>query len=257
MDRTDEMDAVFKALADPHRRLLLDLLFQQDGQTLLQLQRHLPMTRFGCMKHLQVLEEAGLIATRKVGREKFHYLNPVPIRLMQERWVSKYAEPWMQALLGLKFTLEGTPMNQKPSRVYQLFIRTTPERLWQALTDGELTQHYFFKGRVESTWQPGSPYRYHNPLGGIDIEGEVLEVDPPRRLVTTFQPVWDQQVAGSPSSTVTWEIVPLGEACRLSVTHEGFDPDTFASAGMDLGWAQVLSGLKTFLETGQPLVVGS
>lgn len=100
MDKTDEMDAVFKALADSHRRLLLDVLFQQDGQTLLQLQQHLPMTRFGCMKHLQVLEEAGLITSRKVGREKFHYLNPVPIRLIQERWVSKYAEPWIQALLG-------------------------------------------------------------------------------------------------------------------------------------------------------------
>src|SRR5215472_5313722 len=105
MDKTDEMDAVFKALADPHRRLLLDLLNQQDGQTLLQLQRHLPITRFGCMKHLQVLEGAGLLTSRKVGREKFHYLNPFPIRLIQERWVSKYAQPWMQNLLGLKFSL--------------------------------------------------------------------------------------------------------------------------------------------------------
>ena len=93
MDQVDEMDRVFKALADPSRRLLLDSLFQRDGQTLLELQQNLPMTRFGCMKHLKVLEEAGLVAARKVGREKFHYLNPVPIQQIQERWVSKYL-PW-------------------------------------------------------------------------------------------------------------------------------------------------------------------
>lgn len=139
MNQNDEMDTVFKALADPHRRLLLDLLFQRDGQTLWELQQRLPMTRFGCMKHLKVLEEAGLVTSHKVGREKFHYLNPVPIQLIQERWVNKYAEPWAHGLLGLKFTLEGTPMHQKPSRVYEIFIRSTPERLWQVLTDGEFT----------------------------------------------------------------------------------------------------------------------
>jgi uncharacterized protein YndB with AHSA1/START domain/DNA-binding transcriptional ArsR family regulator len=255
MDNTDEMDAVFKALADPHRRLLLDLLFQQDGQTLLQLQKHLPMTRFGCMKHLQVLEDAGLITSRKAGREKFHYLNPVPIRLIQERWVSKYAEPWMQALLGLKFTLEEKSMNQKPTRVYQLFIRTTPQRLWQALTDGELTQQYYFNTRVESTWEPGSSYRYIYPSGEIALDGEILEIDPPRKLVTTFKPTWDQRIAEGSPSTVTWEIVPMGEVCKLSLIHEGVDPETFTSAGLDLGWTQVISGLKTFLETGQSLVI--
>ena len=255
MDKANEMDAIFKALADPHRRLLLDLLFQQDGQTLLQLQQHLPMSRFGCMKHLQVLEEAGLITTRKIGREKFHYLNPIPIRLIQERWVSKYAEPWMQALLGLKFALEETPMEQKPAHVYQLFIRTTPQHLWQALTDGELTQQYYFNSRVDSTWEPGSPYRYFNSSGGVDIEGEILEIDPPRKLVTTFKPTWEQRLAEGFPSTVTWEIVPMGEVCKLSLIHEGVDPETFGSAGLDLGWTQVISGLKTLLETGQPLVV--
>jgi uncharacterized protein YndB with AHSA1/START domain/DNA-binding transcriptional ArsR family regulator len=255
MDNTDEINAVFKALADPHRRLLLDLLFQQDGQTLLQLQQHLPMTRFGCMKHLQVLEDAGLITSRKVGREKFHYLNPVPIRLLQERWVSKYAEPWVQTLLGLKFTLEETPMDQKPTHVYQLFIRTTPERLWQALTDGEFTQQYYFNTRVESTWEPGSSYRYTYLNGDLALEGEILEIDPPRKLVTTFKPTWDQRLAEGSPSTVTWEIVSMGEVCKLSLIHEGVDPETFASAGLDLGWTQVISGLKTFLETGQPLVI--
>lgn len=100
------MDAVFRALADPTRRKLLDKLFEQDGQTLSALERRLPMTRFGVMKHLRVLEEANLVTTRKRGREKLHFLNPVPIQLVYERWVSKYAEPWAAALTGLKRELE-------------------------------------------------------------------------------------------------------------------------------------------------------
>ena len=101
------MDDVFRALADPTRRSLLDELFHEDGQTLSALEQRLPMTRFGVMKHLKVLEEAGLVVTRKRGREKLHFLNPVPIRLIHDRWVSKYAEPWVSGLTGLKDELEG------------------------------------------------------------------------------------------------------------------------------------------------------
>ena len=100
------MDAVFRALADPTRRSLLDELFKHDGQTLSALGARLPMTRFGVMKHLRVLEEAGLVTTRRRGREKLHFLNPVPIRLIHDRWVSKYAEPWAAALSGLKKNIE-------------------------------------------------------------------------------------------------------------------------------------------------------
>jgi DNA-binding transcriptional ArsR family regulator len=100
------MDAVFKALADSTRRGLLDELFKQDGQTLSALEGRVPMTRFGVMKHLRVLEEASLVTTQKRGREKLHFLNPVPIRLIHDRWVSKYAEPWAATLTGLKETLE-------------------------------------------------------------------------------------------------------------------------------------------------------
>jgi DNA-binding transcriptional ArsR family regulator len=102
------VDAVFKALADPTRRDLLDALFVEDGQTLTALEERVPMTRFGVMKHLKVLEEAGLVVTRKRGREKLHFLNPVPIRLIQDRWVSKYAEPWAAALAELKTQLEDS-----------------------------------------------------------------------------------------------------------------------------------------------------
>jgi DNA-binding transcriptional ArsR family regulator len=102
------VDAVFKALADQTRRDLLDALFAQDGQTLTALEQQVPMTRFGVMKHLKVLEEAGLVVTRKRGREKLHFLNPVPIRLIHDRWVSKYAEPWAAALTELKAELEDS-----------------------------------------------------------------------------------------------------------------------------------------------------
>src|SRR5580692_10557400 len=125
-----ELDEVFKALADPTRRSLLDALFREDGQTLSALEARLPMTRFGVMKHLKVLEEAGLVVTRKRGREKLHFLNTVPIRLIHDRWVSKYAEPWAAALSGLKRTLEDKSME----KYFEIYIKTTPEHLWQAIT---------------------------------------------------------------------------------------------------------------------------
>src|SRR5512140_474971 len=124
------VDDVFRALADPTRRSLLDELFREDGQTLSSLDGHFSMTRFGVMKHLKVLEEAGLVVTKKQGREKLHYLNPVPIRLVHDRWVSKYAEPWAAGLVGLKRELED-----QMEKVFEIYIRTTPERLWEAITD--------------------------------------------------------------------------------------------------------------------------
>src|SRR3954468_22777669 len=145
------MDGVFRALAAPPRRSLLDELFKEDGQSLSALEGRLPMTRFGVMKHLKVLEEAGLVTTKKRGREKLHFLNPVPIRLVHDRWVSKYAEPWAEALSGLKHNLEENLME----KVFEIYIKTTPERLWQAITDSELRQKYTFGVGVESDWTEG------------------------------------------------------------------------------------------------------
>src|SRR5437764_1422574 len=176
------MDEVFRALADPTRRSLLDELFKEDGQTLSALEERLPMTRFGVMKHLKVLEEAGLVVTRKRGREKLHFLNPVPIRLVHDRWVSKYAEPWAATLSGLKRRLEDKTME----KVFEIYIKTTPERLWEAITDTELRRKYQFGGGVRSEWTPGSRYELSHPRGGVLAEGENLEVDPPRRLVQSF-----------------------------------------------------------------------
>src|SRR3954470_13243923 len=113
------VDAVFKALADPTRRALLDELYREDGQTLHALEERFAMSRFGVMKHLKQLEEAGLVVTRRQGREKLHFLNPVPIRLVHDRWVSKYAEPWVAGLSDLKTRLEN-PME----KVFEIYIRT-------------------------------------------------------------------------------------------------------------------------------------
>jgi uncharacterized protein YndB with AHSA1/START domain len=242
------MDEVFKALADPTRRSLLDQLFEQDGQTLGALEGRLPMTRFGVMKHLRVLEEAGLVTTRKHGREKLHFLNPVPIRLVHDRWVSKYAEPWAAALTGLKHELEDRTME----KVFEIYIKTTPERLWEAITSEELRQKYSFGVGVSSDWAEGSTYEAVHPGAGIKIsEGENLEVDPPRRLVQSFTALWSEQVKGEGTSRVTWEIEQVEDSCRLTVTHgelrEGANSELYG------GWPMILSGLKTLLETGETL----
>ncbi|HEX6458071.1 MAG TPA: metalloregulator ArsR/SmtB family transcription factor [Thermoleophilaceae bacterium] len=242
------MDDVFKALADPTRRSLLDELFREDGQTLTALEERLPMTRFGVMKHLKVLEDAGLVTTRKRGREKLHFLNAVPIRLVHDRWVSKYAEPWAAALTGLKRDLEDKTME----KVFEIYIKTTPERLWEAITSSEMRQKYNFGMGVESDWTPGSRYTaVHVNAPGPLAEGENLEVDPPRRLVQSFHALWGEDVAAEGTSRVTWEIEPVGDSCRLVVTHdqlaEGANEQLFG------GWPMILSGLKTLLETGELL----
>ena len=190
---------MFRALADPTRRSLLDELFAEDGQTLGALEDRFSMTRFGVMKHLKQLEEAGLVVTKRRGREKLHFLNPVPIRLVHDRWVSKYAEPWSAALSGLKHRLEN-PME----KVFEIYIRTTPERLWEAITDPEIRSRYNFGVSVTSDWKPGSRIETaHAKADGPLGEGEVLEADPPRRLVHTMVALWDDEVKREGTSRVT------------------------------------------------------
>ena len=205
------------------------------------------MTRFGVMKHLKQLEDAGLVVTKRRGREKLHFLNPVPIRLVHDRWVSKYAEPWVASLSGLKKTLES-PME----KVFEIYIRTTPERLWEAITDSEIRSKYNFGAGVSSDWTPGSRLEMGaTNANGLLGEGEVLEVDPPRRLVHTLVALWSDEVKSEGSSRVTWEIEPIVDSCRLTVTHDelsdGANPEIFG------GWPMILSGLKTWLETGELL----
>ena len=242
------MDAVFRALADPTRRSLLDELFKLDGQTLTALERRLPMTRFGVMKHLKALEEANLVVTKRRGREKLHFLNPVPIRLVHDRWVSKYAEPWAATLSELKQAIEEEFME----KVFEIYIKTTPDRLWEAITNSELRRQYNFGVGVVSDWTSGSRYEAVHPGAGVTIAaGENLEVDPPRRLVQSFMALWSDDVKAEGTSRVTWEIEPVGDSCRLTVTHDQLRED--ANEELYGGWPMILSGLKTLLETGETL----
>ncbi len=247
------MDEVFRALADPNRRLLLDRLFERDGQSLVELQGYLPMTRFGAMKHLRILEAAGLVTTRRVGRTKLHYLNPVPIRLVHDRWISRYAEPIVAQLSALKAGLEE-PMGVAPRHVYEIFIRTTPERLWRAITDPADTRLYFYDSEVQSDWNVGSRLTYLEH-GDLQLDCKIIEIDPPRRLVHSFTAAYDPELAAERPSRVTWEIEKMGDACRLTVVHDDFDAETRTYHEVEHGWTHILSGLKTLLETGQPLVI--
>ena len=256
------MDEVFKALADPIRRLLLDRLRKREGQTLNELCQGIELTRFGVMKHLRVLEEAQLVVTRRVGREKHHYLNRVPIRRIHDRWVSRYTAPIAAALLDLKHSLEG-PMADDTTQIYQVFIRTTPERLWQALTDPDWTRRYFFNTRVASSFEAGAPISYTLPDGNPAVEGEVLFADPGKKLVTTWSFKWSPELA-TERTRVTYDIEPRGPLCKLTLTHELAGAPHTAKAVADSmpqegqltpddGWSIILSSLKTALETGEAL----
>jgi len=240
-------DEVFRALADPTRRSLLDELFRADGQTLSALEARFPITRFGVMKHLKQLEEAGLIVTRRRGREKLHFLNPVPIRLIHDRWVSKYAEPWAAGLSEIKEELE-----RQMEKVFEIYIRTTPERLWEAITDPNIRAKYNFGAGITSDWQPGSKLVMASPSSdGLLGEGEIIEADAPRRLVHTMTALWSDDVKQEGQSRVTWEIEPVQDSCRLTLTHDQLRDG--ANDQLYGGWPMILSGLKTWLETGELL----
>jgi uncharacterized protein YndB with AHSA1/START domain/DNA-binding transcriptional ArsR family regulator len=242
------MAPVFRALADSGRRTLLDRLVERDGQTLGELCTALPdMTRFGVMKHLDVLAAADLVSTEKVGREKRHYLNPVPIRLVHDRWVSKYTETWTAGLADLKHELEHAM-----EKVFEIYIRTTPERLWDAITDPDTRAKYHFGCVVATDWAPRSHYTLEHPgADGPLAEGENLVVDPPRRLVQSMHTLWSDAAASAGTSRVTWEIEPVGDSCRLTVTHDELSAD--APPELYGGWPMIMSGLKTWLETGLTL----
>jgi uncharacterized protein YndB with AHSA1/START domain/DNA-binding transcriptional ArsR family regulator len=248
------VELVFKALGDPCRRLLLDKLFQHDGQTLTELDAALPqMTRFGVMKHLRLLEAAHLVTVRRAGRLKLHYLNPVPIQVVLDRWIGKYAQPWVEAMAGIKTALEANAMSA-PKHVYEVYIRTTPEALWKAITDKESTRKYFGLN-LEGDWKAGSLYRYSKPDGGSAHYGKVLESDPPRRLVHTFEHDYSEQYGGGPDDTskVTWEIEQQGEICKLTLIHDGWKSESKSYTSAGQGWPMILSSLKSLVETGAPL----
>ncbi|MFJ6567854.1 ArsR/SmtB family transcription factor [Streptomyces sp. NPDC091292] len=265
------MDEVFKALADVSRRRLLDRLNGRDGQTLRELCEGLDMARQSVSKHLAVLEEANLVSVVRRGREKLHFLNAVPINAIADRWISQYDRERTSALADLKTALEHEPMNDKNKNekcefVYTTYIRTTPERLWQALTDPAFTLRYW-KVALKSDWKPGSTLTWEQEGTTIsDPEQVVLEAEPHRRLAYTwhtFTPEWATSVGlgddvlakltAEPRSKVGFDIEPLGEMVKLTVTHSAAVPGSTLLEMVGQGWPPLLSSLKTLLETGETL----
>jgi uncharacterized protein YndB with AHSA1/START domain/DNA-binding transcriptional ArsR family regulator len=258
------MDGVFKALADPSRRKLLDSLNNRGGQTLGELCSMLDMARQSVSKHLVILEGANLVSTVWRGREKLHYLNPAPISGISDRWINRYHRRRVSALSGLKRALED-PYMARPEFVYVTYIRTTPERLWQALTEPEFTASYW--GRTYDTdWNKGSVYGMTQSGVRVDDPDQViLEADPPRRLSYTWHAVTDDlarslgwseehraRMQAEPRSKVTFEIEPEADGTvRLTVIHDGFEADSIMLESISGGWPRVLANLKTFLETGR------
>jgi uncharacterized protein YndB with AHSA1/START domain len=258
------MDEVFKALADASRRRLLDSLNGRSGQSLRELCAGLAMARQSVSKHLAVLAAANLVTTVWRGREKLHYLNAEPINAIAERWISQYHRERVHALADLKRALEA-PMGTLEF-VYTTYIKTTPERLWRALTDPAFTSRYWGV-TFETDWHAGSPMVW----GGegdpkADPEQRVLVSEPYRRLSYTwhtFTPEWakavgvDDQVLArireEPRSKVTFDLEPHGELVKLTVVHDDFEPGSTVQEMVSQGWPRLLSDLKTLLETGDVL----
>jgi uncharacterized protein YndB with AHSA1/START domain/DNA-binding transcriptional ArsR family regulator len=259
------MDEVFRALADPSRRRLLDNLNARSGQSLRELCAGLDMTRQSVSKHLAVLEAANLVTTVRRGREKLHYLNAVPINDIAERWIHHYDRQRVHALADLKRALEDTPM-ERPEFAYTTYIRTTPERLWRALTEPAFTERYWGV-TFDSEWNAGSPLTMtEKGVTVADPDQVVLESDPYRRLSYTwhtFTPEWANahgidggvlaKISSEPRSKVTFELEPEGEMVKLTVVHDGFGPGSTVAEMVSGGWPRVLSALKTLLETGEPV----
>jgi DNA-binding transcriptional ArsR family regulator/uncharacterized protein YndB with AHSA1/START domain len=277
----DRDDQVFKALADATRRSLLDQLFTRDGRTLTELGQGLEMTRFGVMKHLSVLEEAGLVVTRRSGREKFHFLNAVPIQLIHERWIDKYDQlgaERLHALTDLKNALESTMSTTSTTSpdtalstvlVQRIWIKADTHTVWRAIVSPEWNVRYGYKCVSDYDLRPGGSFQtlpspdmvgFGSPEGQPIIDGEVVEAVPGVRLVQTWRTLWDAEASGEGFTRLTYELEERGAGVtQLTLTHDVTGaPRTASLVSGDLpqfggGWPQILSDLKTVLETGSPL----
>ena len=244
------MDKIFKALNDPARRALLDSLRDKDGQSLSELETLLEMTRFGVMKHLGVLEEAGLITSKKVGRFKYHYLNALPLQEVIDRWIEPLlTKPTARAVLDLKAQLEGTAQMfddapAKPDFMMQTYIRCTQDALWDALTNEKTMAAYHFMATAIE--RAGETLSYYLPGDELMLVCTETKLEPKSRIESSFEPKW----AGPDmaASRYVYLIEVTGAFCKLTLEHYDIPAD---QGGVADGWARELSGLKTFLETGE------
>jgi uncharacterized protein YndB with AHSA1/START domain len=261
------LDEVFKALADPTRRRLLDSLNHRNGQSLRELCAGLATTRQSVTKHLAVLEAANLVATRRRGRRKLHYLNAAPINDIADRWITLYDRERARALADLKRALEETAMGDSEF-VYTTYINTTPERLWRALTEPAFTRRSWAGAALESDWKVGSPVKWQDGPGEPfrDLGQVVLASEPYRRLSYRWhapQPQhaellgWTEEefaeAARERISKVTFEIEPIRSMVKLTVIHDDFEPGSRTLEAVSQGWPELLANLKTLLETGDTL----
>jgi len=247
------MDEVFRAINDPSRRRLLDELYERDGQTLGELCTHLPeMTRYGVMNHLKVLEEAELVTTRRQGRQKFHYLNPVPIKLVHDRWISRYAEPRIGAITGLKARLEsGDHHMDMPAHIYKTYIRGSIHDVWDAITNPEKTSQYFYGTAVESEWEVGSDLKYEYPDGTLAADGTILAIDAPQRLEFTFRALWDEELTAEGAAREVWALAERDGIVELRV--EIYEIGDRTLEAFTEGLPYITAGLKTLVETGHQM----
>lgn len=250
------MEEVFRAIDDPNRRLLLDALFEEDGQTLADLCGHLPtMTRQGVMNHLRILEDAHLVATHRQGRSKHHYLNPVPIRVIHDRWISRFAEARSGVMSALTTTLEGGSNMSKPVHVYSSFVRAPIEAVWDALTNPEMTKQYFFGTTVRCTWEVGSRMDYYYPDGRLASSGEILAIDPPNSFECLFLPEWDEELKAQGPVREIWKLAESNGMTQMTLEMYDIPVDSGIFRDLTSGTPYIVASLKSLLETGEALPV--
>jgi uncharacterized protein YndB with AHSA1/START domain len=255
------METVFKALADKQRRKILNIVKATPGKTLQEICTHFSFTRYAVMKHLRILEEANLVVRQRDGKYKRFYLNTIPFQMIYDRWLSEYTKFWSTQLTYLKYNLEQEYIMDKSElrQVYVVYIKTSKEKLWEAITSPKFTEQYFFHTRVTSDFKKGSEISYfmtgEDGNEAIPVKGKIIEIDPPNRLVHTFQHTGNHAGAENYSepSRVVYEIEEMGDLVKLTLTHDEFkdDMETYKSVGG--GWPMIVNSLKTFLETGKPL----
>lgn len=260
-DSTGQYDAAatIAAIADPGRRVMLDLLRAKGGQPVRALEDALPhLGRHAVLKHVGVLERAGLLLTRKLGRQRICYLNPVPVLDLARQWTTDYSAAWGHQLIGLRNYSEILERNitmtdQAPDFVQQVVIHAPLQRVWDAITTTEAHEWYF--GSRLSTTEQGADYTIDDTVDHTHIRGTNLEVDPPRLLVQTFDARWDEGVRADAPSHVTWRLEERGPLTFVTVEHRGV-AGTETGRQSAMGWPYLLSNLKTYVETGSPLPAG-
>jgi uncharacterized protein YndB with AHSA1/START domain/biotin operon repressor len=247
------MEKIFKALADQNRRKMLDIIKNNNGIIVNDLTNHFKFTRFAVMKHLKILEDAGLVVHKKEGKFKKLFVNAIPIQMVYDRWISGYSKLWASSLTSLKYKLEEEPMSEKNlSHIFVVYIKTTKEKLWHAITDPSITKLYFHNTELKSELKPGSKIEYLEDIEGslsAAVFGEILEIIPNKKLVHTF----NFRDSKDKTSRVTYELNETEYGIKLTLTHDQFDSENETYKSVVEGWPFIISGLKTYLETGKTL----